>query len=153
MLFKGTPTNDDSVAASLLPTESKTSLDFSDDDDYDDSDDDISDMQSIPMARRTRRRTAGKFCFFLLLLYYLLVPPTPYSLNSQLSTNPDLFSPSSSSVVLPVVVVQLSTYPDLLSPPSSSVVLPGAVVVAVVVCLFVVFLVVCVRVPQSLQHH
>ena len=35
-------TNDDSVAASLLPTESKMSLDFSDDDDYDDSDDDIS---------------------------------------------------------------------------------------------------------------
>lgn len=65
--MRGSPTQDESVATSLLQSNgvgggSKTgeskSLDFSDDDDYDDSDDDISDMQSIPMARRTRRRTA-----------------------------------------------------------------------------------------------
>ena len=64
--MRGAPTQDESVAASLLHSsggskgEEKTSptLDFSDDDDYDDSDDDISEMQSIPMARRTRRRTA-----------------------------------------------------------------------------------------------
>ena len=59
--MRGAPTQDESVATSLLTSknESKSSaLDFSDDDEYDDSDDDISDMQSIPMARRTRRRTA-----------------------------------------------------------------------------------------------
>ncbi len=60
-VMRGAPTQDESVATSLLTSknESKSSaLDFSDDDEYDDSDDDISDMQSIPMARRTRRRTA-----------------------------------------------------------------------------------------------
>ena len=65
-VMRGAPTQDESVAASLLHSsggskgEEKTSttLDFSDSDDYDDSDDDISEMQSIPMARRTRRRTA-----------------------------------------------------------------------------------------------
>jgi cAMP-dependent protein kinase regulator len=67
-VMRGAPTQDESVAASLLPAKSgeqKTSLDFSDDDDdYDDSDDDISDMHSIPMARRTRRRYKLNYLFY-----------------------------------------------------------------------------------------
>ena len=48
----------ESKASESAKTTKKT-LDFSDEDDSDeDSDDDISDMQSIPVIRRTRRRTA-----------------------------------------------------------------------------------------------
>jgi cAMP-dependent protein kinase regulator len=70
----GAPAQDGSVATSLLEESkssagavqnTKKSLDFSDEDDSDeDSDDDISDMQSIPVIRRTRRRTAVSAAVF-----------------------------------------------------------------------------------------
>ena len=55
---KGSPTQAESVAASLLEQDGKPSLELSSDDDDDESDDDLMDLQSIPIARRTRRRTA-----------------------------------------------------------------------------------------------